>query len=85
MYAAESSSNACRDQSRVYTRGDDCTPTAFPYTRVSYGMEYFSVLSVNAMRGVQTPAPGKSQSYRVSYQYWSGSNGKSQSYQDSIQ
>ena len=35
-------------------------------------------------RGVQTP-PEKSQKYRVSLQYWSGSPEKSQSYQASIQ
>ena len=37
-------------------------------------------------RGGSGPTPtGKSQSYRVPYQYWSGSHGKPQSYQDCIQ
>ena len=35
-------------------------------------------------QGVRIPT-GKSQSYRVSYQYWSGSHGKSQSYPVGIQ
>ena len=35
--------------------------------------------------GPDPPPPGNSQSYRVPYQYWSGSPEKSQSYQASIQ
>ena len=36
-------------------------------------------------RGSGTPPPEKSQKYRVSQQYWSGSPEKSQSYQAIIQ
>ena len=73
------------DQPGVEPSGDDTSGINRSHVRRELFIQIAILLHARIQRGVRIPPLGKSQSYRVSYQYWSGFHGKSQSYQDRIQ